>query len=183
MQTFSVIENSQAEKSAIANQPIKLARADFYSLLQELRPAILRYCQRYLRNIDDAEEACQETLLKAIQGFTKFEGRASVKSWLYSIASNVCATHYQQRGRMDYQEDLEATPEEAQFTPLFSEPDDCLFNQLINNLSVQERNVLSFRFIEDLQLPEIANCLDLNISTVKMCYYRALDKFQLAQAS
>lgn len=181
MQTFSVIENSQAASTTA--QPFKLVRTDFYLLIQELRPAILRYCQRYLRNIDDAEEACQETMLKAIQGFSKFEGRSSVKSWLYSIAANVCATHYQQRGRMDYQDDLGDTLDEPEFTPVFNVADECLFTQLIDKLSVQERNVLSFRFIEDLQLPEIANCLDLNISTVKMCYYRALDKFQLAQAS
>lgn len=181
MQTFSVIANTLATTDA--TQPVKLAKNEFNLLLQELRPAILRYCQRYLRNIDDAEEACQDTLLKALLGYEKFEGRASVKSWLYSIASNVCASQYQQRNRSQLFEDLDNLTEEPECTSRPESETGPLFSDLITRLSVQERTVLSFRFLEDLQLPEIATCLDLNISTVKMCYYRALDKCQLAEAS
>lgn len=181
MQTYSVIENTLATSKA--TQPVKLAKTQFNLLLQELRPAILRYCQRYLRNIDDAEEACQDTLLKALLGYEKFEGRASVKSWLYSIASNVCASHYQQRSRSQLFDDLDNLTEEPEYTSQSEGLSGCLFGDLITPLSLQERTVLSFRFLDDLQLPEIATCLDLNISTVKMCYYRALDKCQLAEAS
>lgn len=181
MQTFSVLESTL--NPVHASKPVKLAKKDFDRLLAELSPAILRYCLRYLRNPDDAQEACQETMLKALNGYANFEGRASVKNWLYSIAKNVCTSLYQQRSKLDLIEDCEDLFDEATFTPESPDEGPCLFGELITRLTVQERNVLSFRFKEDLQLPEIACALDLNISTVKMCYYRALDKFQIAQAS
>ncbi len=177
MQAFTLIENTSAPLSTTA--PVKPGKREFDLLLQELRPAIFNYCKRYLRNDDDAEEACQDTMLKALQAWSSFEGRASVKTWLYRIAGNECANYYRQRSRFSFEDNSELPDESCSGMPV---ADDCQFDRFLAQLNVQERNVLSFRFVDDLQLPEIAASLDINISTVKMCYYRALDKFQVAQA-
>src|SRR5207248_3073330 len=58
--------------------------------LEAQRPALTGYCYRMLASPFEAEDAVQETLLRAWRGFERFEGRAALRSWLYRIATNVC---------------------------------------------------------------------------------------------
>src|SRR5213080_3276765 len=58
--------------------------------LEAQRPALTGYCYRMLASPFEAEDAVQETLLRAWRGFEGFEGRAALRSWLYRIATNVC---------------------------------------------------------------------------------------------
>ena len=59
-------------------------------ILERHRPELISYCYRMLRSTFEAEDAVQETLLRAWRSFGSFEGRSSVRSWLYRIATNVC---------------------------------------------------------------------------------------------
>src|SRR6266702_5629935 len=65
-------------------------RDAFTALIEPHRRELQVHCYRMLGSIADAEDALQDTLLDAWQGLAGFEGRASVRTWLYRIATNRC---------------------------------------------------------------------------------------------
>ncbi len=64
--------------------------SDVDHLLEQHRSELTGYCYRMLGSAFEAEDAVQETLLRAWRGLDRFEGRSALRSWLYSIATNVC---------------------------------------------------------------------------------------------
>src|SRR5262249_8470580 len=64
----------------------------FRALVGPHRAELQAHCYRMLGSLQDAEDAVQETLLKAWLGLAGFEGRASVRTWMYRIATNQCLT-------------------------------------------------------------------------------------------
>ena len=66
------------------------AGAELGVLLEAERRGLIVHCYRFLGSLHDAEEATQETFLRAWRGRTGFRGDASIKTWLYRIATRIC---------------------------------------------------------------------------------------------
>src|SRR5436853_7013108 len=69
----------------------------FAQLVAPYRAQLHAHCYRMLGSAVDAEDALQETLLRAWRGLARFEGRSSLRSWLYTIATNACLRLVEQR--------------------------------------------------------------------------------------
>src|SRR5438270_2047369 len=72
---------------------------DFTDVTGRFRGELLAYCYRILGSADEAEDLVQETYLRAWRFYDTFEGRSSLRTWLYRIATNACLSTLQQRGR------------------------------------------------------------------------------------
>ena len=84
-------------------------REDEFTELAAAHQAELRaHCYRILGSVHDAEDALQEALVRAWKGIDRFEGRASVRSWLYAIASNCALDIARHRSRREFAVDLGA---------------------------------------------------------------------------
>ncbi|HUF99784.1 MAG TPA: sigma-70 family RNA polymerase sigma factor [Ilumatobacter sp.] len=79
--------------------PTPMNDEGFDALVQPHQRALHAHCYRMLASLHDADDALQETLLRAWKGFDGFDGRSSLRTWLYTIATNVCLRAMERRQR------------------------------------------------------------------------------------
>ena len=72
---------------------------DYTAIVEQHRREIHAHCYRMLASLHDADDAVQETLIRAWRGLDGFDGRSSVRTWLYAIATNVCLRAIERRRR------------------------------------------------------------------------------------
>ncbi|MEU5883751.1 sigma-70 family RNA polymerase sigma factor [Spirillospora sp. NPDC047279] len=87
---------------------------DFQNEADSYRRELLAHCYRMLGSIHDAEDLVQETYIRAWRSYEGFEGRSSLRTWLYRIATNVCLTAIDQRGKRPMPSGLGAPSDEPE---------------------------------------------------------------------
>jgi RNA polymerase sigma-70 factor (ECF subfamily) len=93
---------------------------DFAALTDPFRAELLAHCYRMLGSVQDAEDQVQETLIRAWRSYGEFEGRSSVRTWLYRIATNACLRALENSSRRPLPSGL-GTPGDDPAAPLAAE--------------------------------------------------------------
>lgn len=151
-------------------------------LLQRHHHILLSRCKYYLRSIEDAEDAAQETELRAFRAIKNFRGESSFRTWLFSIADRQCYDIAQKRSRHIIDDHLFALIEIHESNKrYFSQEDeqDAIVRSIITDLPRQEQDIIELRFYQELSLQDISTTLGLGLSATKMRLYRALEKFSI----
>lgn len=147
-------------------------------LITLLYPEILRYCLWHAPNRALAEDAAQETFLKAIRYFDRYTHRGRFKSFLYQIAANTCIDMRRKHRCTDI------SLEESDIDPAYSEPafeeirSDMMLRQLVRGLPEDQQEIVLLRFGQDLTLREIAAAVNLPLRTVQSKLRSALKKLK-----
>src|SRR5881275_1521803 len=138
---------------------VEATRETLEQRLEQHRAELTGYCYRMLGSAFEAEDAVQETLIRAWRGLDRFEGRAALRSWLYKIATNVCLDMLDGRKRRARPMDLSGagTPE-SQLTTLPEAtwlepiPDSRVLPEAADPAELaQERETLKLAFVNALQ--------------------------------
>ena len=143
-------------------------------LMETYGAALKRLCYLYLKDVHLAEDAAQETLLKAYKGLDSFRQESSEKTWLMRIAVNTCRDMFRTAWfrRVDRRIALSNLPEPAHTPEL---PDDTVA-QKIMALGRKDREVILLYYYQEMDIQSIAQALDEPQGTVKSRLSRARKK-------
>lgn len=172
-------EKTDTQLVAIARRQLPHVTLAYEVLMRRYQDPLMRTCTRYLNSIHDAEEVVHEVMLKVFHGLARFKGEASFKTWLYRIAHNESMTYL--RKRKD-QLDLESVSEDDYLsTDEHGVERDVMAQRLerwISRLGPEDKSIVVYRGIAELEFKEIAEIMDMSLSAVKMRYQRALEKIK-----
>jgi RNA polymerase sigma-70 factor (ECF subfamily) len=165
---------------------------DFPTLTQRYQRELLAHCYRMSGSVHEAEDLVQETFLRAWKAADRFEGRSSVRTWLYRIATNVCLTNLESRPRRPLPaglgtpdamagDALEIDHEVAWLQPV---PDAAVevaerdtirlaFVAALQHLPARQRAVLILRDVLRWSAAEVAEALDTSTAAVNSALQRA----------
>ena len=160
--------------------------------LEQHRRELTAYCYRMLGSPFEAEDAVQDTLLRAWKALDRFEGRSALRSWLYRIATNVCMDMLGGRERrarpMDLGpagepllENLGERPEVTWIEPIPDPAESTVerdtirlaFVAALQHLPPRQRAVLILREVLHWQAREVAELLDTSVASVNSALQRA----------
>jgi RNA polymerase sigma-70 factor (ECF subfamily) len=188
-------------------EPLEAARKGdetaFARLVEPYRGQLHAHCYRMLGSAYDADDALQETLLRAWRGLGRFQGRSSLKSWLYTIATNTCLTQIERRPKRVLPVDFgpATDPHDGPGTPQIESvwvepyPDERLgledgpagpearyelresvelaFIVALQHLPATQRAVLILREVLGFSAAEVAETLDTTVASVNSALQRA----------
>ena len=175
---------------------------DFTRATEPFRRELLAHCYRMLGSVYEAEDLLQETYLRAWRSWDRFEGRSSVRVWMYRIATNACLTALHGRARrtlpsglVGHSDDPDAPPQpagpevrwlepipDALVTPESDDPAAIAAARAnlrlaliasLQHLPARQRAVLILRDVLELPAAEVAQMLETSTAAVKSALQRA----------
>jgi len=144
---------------------------------------VFSVASRHLASIDDAQDATQEVMVKALQSLDRFKGQSSLQTWLYRITINVCSNMRRKQKWMSYlafgegsgEVDIAAdqpSTEQQTVDDEFSR----YFERVLSALPQKQRETFCLRYYDELSYEEISAMLGTSVGALKANYHWAVKK-------
>jgi len=186
IQTFSFL-SSGLSIGADSNETRATPLDDLETIVALYQPRVFRFLLAQLRDRDVAETLTQETFLRAWNARDSFREDCSISTWLIRIALNLARDHTR-TGRFRFWRQVSNTAvdvtdvasslpsrEGSAESQLIAQQQVTLIWETVAQLSPRQRTVFLLRFLEEMEIPEIATVTGLPLGTVKSHLYRALN--------
>jgi len=176
--------------SEIVKKIIAGETALYEILLRRNNQLLFRVVRSYLTNREDIEDAMQNTYLKAYEKLHQFKHKSKFSTWLIRIGINEALAKLKLKGKLVSLKQGGDLDIDKQVIKLFDhqknnperevilEETKKLLEKAIDNLAVKYRNVYVMRTVEGMSIAEIADCLDITPSNVKVRLHRAKIKLK-----
>lgn len=199
----------RATKGIWSGSRLPAPQDEFETLTDPFRRELLAHCYRMLGSIQDAEDQVQEVYIRAWRSFDQFEGRSSLRVWMYKIATRVCLSALESRKRRHLPSSLQPPSHDPDQPPDIAElatrwiqpiPDSLIapaafdpamrqssragirlaFITALQTLSARQRAVLILRDVLAMKADEVAEILDTTAIAVNSALRRARSNLQLS---
>ena len=142
---------------------------DFDNIYEEYFDRIYYKVLSVVKNDDDAEDICQETFISVYKNLSKFREESNIYTWIYRIAINKTYDFFKKRKlEFEINDDVLSLPEDVNFDTKV------ILEEKLKLISDKEREIVVLKDIYGYKLKEIAEIKNMNLSTVKSVYYKAL---------
>ncbi|WHZ05698.1 sigma-70 family RNA polymerase sigma factor [Neobacillus sp. YX16] len=147
-------------------------------LMQEYSDDILHLVYTYVKNRTTAEDLTQEIFLKCYEKLNQFNQQATLKTWVYRIASNHCkdylrSWHYRKITLSDKILDYIPSKSKQVEEEIIANSEENILTNAVMNLPLKYREVVFLHYYEELSLAEISKITTVNINTIKTRLKRA----------
>lgn len=149
--------------------------AAFDALVRDTRPALGMFLRRLCPSTDDAEDLVQETYLRVYQHRRRYDGRSSVKTWMYAIALNLLRDRSRRRGPSLLQDEGVHLPVDRRLEK--AELADRI-RKLVQSLPEGQREIFTLYRYEGIPYDDIARMLGITVGAVKAQMHHALAKIR-----
>jgi RNA polymerase sigma-70 factor, ECF subfamily len=164
---------------AVTEESMLLEREEIIDqLMQEYSDDILHLVYTYVKNRTTAEDLTQEIFLKCYEKLNQFNQQATLKTWVYRIASNHCkdylrSWHYRKITLSDKILDYIPSKSKQVEEEIIANSEENILTNAVMNLPLKYREVVFLHYYEELSLAEISKITTVNINTIKTRLKRA----------
>ena len=142
---------------------------DFDNIYEEYFDRVYYKVLSVVKNDDDAEDICQETFISVYKNLSKFREESNIYTWIYRIAINKTYDCFKKRKlEFEINDDVLSLPEDINFDTKV------ILEEKLKLISEKEKEIVVLKDIYGYKLKEIAEMKNMNLSTVKSVYYKAL---------
>lgn len=165
--------------------------AAFRTLFEKYSSSLARYCGRFVGNLARGEELSQDAFVQMFQARERWEPRARVSTWIYTIAHNLCLNEIRRAEHRGKPRSLDAAPEDGGFTQEIADPAarpaeevaaggelEVRLRDLLADLPAAQRSALVLSRCEGLRYQEIAEVLGCSEQAVKSLVFRATQRLK-----
>ncbi len=179
--TTSESVNYKQSEDELREKLEKDLKKGFEMVIETYKMEIHSYLTRLMRNYHDAEDATQETFIKAYTHIERFKWNCRLRTWLYRIATNTAFKALKKSKRYDLTPEVasrEISSADNPTSSLIKEEELQLVQDAINNLPPRQKAVLIMRLNQELSFAEIAQALSISEGAAKANHFQAIKSIQ-----